>query len=96
MRCCCAGPHDVRQPVLFVGNDALLIAGPEFGDAPLEEKWLKEQLDRSVSKRELETLRDFTNPRNIAELHKIGSAAAATQIQMDHFPDEFKVETATS
>ena len=65
-------------------------------DAPLEEKWLKEQLDRIVSKRELETLRDFTNPRNIVELHKIGSAAAAAQIQMDHFPDEFKVETATS
>jgi predicted acylesterase/phospholipase RssA len=65
-------------------------------DAPLEEKWLKEQLVRIVSKRELETLRDFTNPRNIVELHKIGSAAAAAQIQMDHFPDEFKVETATS
>ena len=65
-------------------------------DAPLEEKWLKEQLKRSFSKLELENLRDFTNPRSVAELYKIGSAAAEMQIQMDHFPDEFKVEAAQS
>lgn len=64
-------------------------------DAPLEAAWLADKLQRSFTGPELESLRDFTNPRNVARLHEIGSAAAAGQIQMDHFPDEFKVEAAT-
>jgi uncharacterized protein len=61
-------------------------------DAPLEGPWLKERLNRQYSPDQLESLRDFTNPRNIELLYELGSEAATAQIQADHLPDHFKVE----
>jgi hypothetical protein len=62
-------------------------------DAPLEAEWLKDQLNRVFPKAELESLRDFTNPRNLDKLYEIGSEAAKKQIKAEHLPDDFKVET---
>jgi predicted acylesterase/phospholipase RssA len=60
-------------------------------DAPLEVDWLKDKLNLSFSQTQLDSLRDFTNPRNVAQLYDIGREAAKRQIQADHFPDDFKV-----
>jgi hypothetical protein len=49
-------------------------------DAPLEADWLKEHLNRDFSKVELESLRDFTNPRNVSKLYEVGTEAAKKQI----------------
>ena len=65
-------------------------------DAPLEADWLKDKLNLSFSQVQLDSLRDFTNPRNIAKLHDIGREAAKRQIQAEHFPDDFKVEAVAS
>jgi hypothetical protein len=65
-------------------------------DAPLEADWLKEHLNRDFSTAGLDSLRDFTDARNLHELDKIGSAAAQKQIQADHLPDDFKVEAVAS
>lgn len=65
-------------------------------DAPLEPDWLKSQLNLEYSVEELNSLRDFTNPSNIDELFKIGSAAAATQVQIGHFPDDFRIDAQAS
>ena len=61
-------------------------------DAPLEADWLKDQLNRDFSKVELDSLRDFTNPRNVNKLYEIGSEAAKKQIQAEHLPHDFTVE----
>jgi uncharacterized protein len=65
-------------------------------DAPLELAWLKEQLHRKFSLMELESLRDFTNPRNIDELYKIGRDAAKAQIKKEDLPEDFKVDAIVS
>lgn len=62
-------------------------------DAPLETDWLKEQLNLDFSNIELDSLRDFTDPRNVSRLYDIGSEAAKKQVQAQDFPDDFKVET---
>jgi predicted acylesterase/phospholipase RssA len=61
-------------------------------DAPLEADWLKEHVERDFSPVELESLRDFTNPRNLDKLYEIGRAAASKQIQAEHLPSEFTVQ----
>ena len=55
-------------------------------DAPLEADWLKDHLNREFSKVELDSLRDFTNPRNLTTLYGIGSEAAKKQITPSIFP----------
>ena len=62
-------------------------------DAPLEADWLKDHMNRDFSKVELDSLRDFTNPRNVNKLYEIGSEAAKKQIQAEHLPNDFTVET---
>lgn len=65
-------------------------------DAPLEAEWLETQLGIKVSQERLDSLRDFTNPRNIDELYKIGRAAADKQIKAEHFLDAFNLKVSTA
>ena len=65
-------------------------------DAPLELAWLKEQLGIVLDPAKLDSLRDFTDPRNIDELFEIGRRAAEKQIKPEHFPAAFKVATAAA
>ena len=64
-------------------------------DAPLEADWLRDHLKRELSAGELDSLRDFTNPRNARKLYEIGSEAAHNQVQADHLPDDFKIDTVS-
>lgn len=61
-------------------------------DAPLEGKWLKDQLKIDMPSVELEVLRDFTNPDNLKRLYEIGSEAARMQVKTEHFRREFLIE----
>ena len=65
-------------------------------DAPLEHKWLEEQLNRKYWPEQLDNLRDFTKAGNVDTLYEIGSEAAKKQIQADYLPENFKVETVAS
>lgn len=60
-------------------------------DAPLEAAWLRDQLGRDFAETELDSLRDFTNPRNVHQLYDIGSEAAKKQIQAEHLPRDFTI-----
>jgi predicted acylesterase/phospholipase RssA len=61
-------------------------------DAPLEVNWLREQAKRNFSVGELDSLRDFTNPRNLSMLYEIGSEVAKGQVQAADLPEGFKIE----
>ncbi|HEX6000758.1 MAG TPA: patatin-like phospholipase family protein [Hyphomicrobiaceae bacterium] len=65
-------------------------------DAPLEADWLKAHLKSDVDGADLERLRDFTNPRSLDALYRIGSDAARMQVQATHFPEVFKVDAVAA
>jgi hypothetical protein len=61
-------------------------------DVKLEEKWLREKLGRRFSKRRLDEIRDFMDPRDLKTNYDIGDAAATFQVTPDDFPDVFDTQ----
>jgi len=58
-------------------------------DAPLESKWLSENLDRHPAPRVLHALGRLDDDRQVPALHELGLAAGERLIRTDHFPAAF-------
>ena len=51
----------------------------------LDQAWLKAELDIAVGEKDLATLRDFTNSRNMRLAYEIAQEAARAQVREEHF-----------
>ncbi|MEH6523683.1 patatin-like phospholipase family protein [Sulfitobacter sp.] len=62
---------------------------PLFGfsryNVGLEHRWLKDELDLTLTEKELALVRDFTNPAGMKMAYDIGKLCAEKQINVDHF-----------
>jgi hypothetical protein len=54
-------------------------------DVRLEKAWLKENLDRTFTDRELRRLQRMDDAKNIETLYKLGQEAAEQQVKEEHF-----------
>ena len=53
-------------------------------DIQLEQSWLKQQLDETISADVLNRLRQMDDPRGMTQLYELGRKAAARQIKREH------------
>ena len=58
-------------------------------DAPLEEAWLKQELDHAATPAALGALQRLDDDRQIPALFQIGLAAGARQVKAEHLPAAF-------
>lgn len=54
-----------------------------------EKVWLKKNLNKDLTKKQLKKLKDMDRPENIGLLSDLGDQAAKSQIQEEHFPPLF-------
>ena len=77
---------DLRQDRIGGGPDLITYQRYEVA---LESKWLRENLDLHLDDAECDDLYAMDNPRNLPRLARLGTTAAAEQVQPDHFPAAF-------
>ncbi|KIN69373.1 Patatin [Sulfitobacter donghicola DSW-25 = KCTC 12864 = JCM 14565] len=70
-------------------SDFQLGSTPLFGfsryNVGLEHRWLKAELDVTISDKELALVRDFTNPDGMQLAYDIGKVCAQKQVSLQHF-----------
>jgi len=66
-------------------------------DLALDNKWLLEEnlIQSELADKELEAVRDFTNPDTIPWLADVATRASAMQVSTDHFPTAFDLPKPT-
>jgi hypothetical protein len=69
-------------------------SGPQLAtyvryNVPLEPRWLKEELGRELSSKEIEQIRKMDDPSNMTDLVALGGLAAAKQVKAEHLPAAF-------
>ena len=77
---------DLRADRLGGGPDLITYQRYEVS---LEPKWLRDNLDMHVDDEQCDDLYAMDNPRNLDRLTALGTSAAATQVDPDHFPSAF-------
>jgi len=72
----------------MLGNGQALISYLRY-DVSFDTKWMKDNLDMVMSKKELSSLEEMDNSENVERLSQVGTKAASVQIKPAHFPDAF-------
>jgi len=85
-------PWEVDREVGDLGGD--LLGGREWlsyvrYDLRLEAEWLAERLGVERQREVLRDLAELDRPKNVEALAELGAAAAAVQVQGEHFPETF-------
>ncbi|MDM8559885.1 patatin-like phospholipase family protein [Candidatus Parabeggiatoa sp. HSG14] len=75
----------------ILGNGKPLVSYLRY-DVSFDTKWIKDNLGLEMSKKELKSLEEMDNSKNVEQLFQVGTKAASIQIKPAHFPDIFDLK----